>query len=105
MALRGVPEQEFGDTPSSPMGGSGGGAAAQHAARGAVQYSQGKNFFNRAPWRHQSNFQGGLKPPGSLLDPFCRVNLMLVISEQVKQLRRQWLRTVRLLSPLVSSGY
>lgn len=48
-------------------------------------------FFNRAPWRHQSNFQGGLKPPGSLLDPFCRVNLMLVISEQVKQLRRWWL--------------
>lgn len=55
--------------------------------------SQGKDFFffNRAPWRHQSNFQGGLKPPGSLLDPFCRVNLMLVISEQVKQLRRWWL--------------
>lgn len=52
---------------------------------------RGRIFFNRAPWRHQSNFQGGLKPPGSLLDPFCRVNLMLVISEQVKQLRRWWL--------------
>lgn len=52
---------------------------------------RGRIFFNRAPWRHQSNFQGGLKPPGSLLDPFCRVNLMLVISEQVKQLRSWWL--------------
>lgn len=52
---------------------------------------RGRIFFNRAPWRHQSNFQGGLKPLGSLLDLFCRVNLMLVISEQVKQLRSWWL--------------